>query len=199
VNFTDCTAVVETGTPASYDTTTSLTESSTSEEGETTDGGQTGSGTATDGSTQPADSTAASTKTAAYRIRWHDVAHLVTTRLQSNIKFSYTGTRVTSSSDSWSDYYLYATGWRRFNGGPKAIIYRPNNWVHRVVTDGDYRNRVFCDVVDVTTYHEDIRVYGYGSGAIDGNVQDTWTVESPAANAWSCPNLHWHANLISPA
>lgn len=192
VDFATCSATWEVGTPPE----------NVGYEGAADD---TGSGPATEAQPQSRDVppaeflVAASSKTASAKVLWHDIVHITTSRLQSNISWSYDGSRITSSSGSYSWYKATATGWF----GPydlSSVISRPSNNMHEVRTSGHFTNPgIFCTGVTVTSYIDDIRVRGYANGSFDGFVDSTWTTESPSWLAWKCPNLHPHVSVQSPA
>lgn len=192
VDFVTCTATWEIGTPVKA-------------EGSEVATGDTGTGPATDAQPRSAEAPAtevlavASSKTASAKVLWHDIVHITTSRLQSNISWSYDGSRITTSSGSYSWYKATATGWF----GPynlSSIISRPSSNMHQVRTSGHFTNPgIFCTAVTVTSYIDDIRVRGYANGSFNGFVDSTWTTESPSWLAWKCPNLHPHVSVQSPA
>lgn len=169
------------------------------DDGESVTGSAGGSGEAVEGSvSSPGEVTGTVNKTSAYfKVYWHDVAHATTSRLQSNIEWSYAGGEIVSSKGRWSDFYLTGTGWYRYQD-PSATIYRPTPIQHYVVTDGKYRNKLFCTGMTITTHYSNIRIYANGSGSKSGRVDDTWTTEAPSDLAWKCPNLHPHTKIGSP-
>lgn len=192
IDYADCSVVWEVGEPVDGLAETSAEESAAD--------GEFGAGVAEGTAASELEDVvvAAASTSAFYRVRWHDVVHITTTRLQSNIYWSYDGSRILSSSGSWSDYLAVGTGWYR-KSGPTAYIYRPSSTRHYVQTDGVYQNNIFCSAMSITTYYDNVRVSGYSDGSKTGAVDGTWTTENPSWLAWKCPNLHFHVTLGSPA
>lgn len=194
VDYSDCSAIWEVGVPLA-DSGEHLVENSVLPAA--LEPGDAGRGLEVD--QKPLLLAASSSKSASGKVIWHDIVHLTTTRLQSNISWTYNGSQITSSTGSWNYYKLTATGWQ----GPfntSSYIGRPSNTMHYVRTSGTFVNPgVFCSQITVTTYVVNVRVLAYANGSADATVDNTWTTEEPSWLAWGCPNLHYHVQLSSPA
>jgi hypothetical protein len=170
-DYTTCTEVVETGTPATIPTDDSGMDSATQD---AASGTATASSADTSAEASPYSATTASSGSgsAYFVVRWFDVVGLKVTGTRSNVSWSWNGSCVTSSSGSATYYWRTGSGWLRDTYG---------SWIYRycshstVSTDAIYKNGAFCWPGTVWNYNYDVQVRGWYNGTLGGSVGSTYT------------------------
>jgi hypothetical protein len=179
-DFSNCTTVVETGTPTSVPADRA--------------DGATSAGTASRDHpravakrTLQSRARAALTDTHHYRVTWYDIIGLSVNWVQSNITATISGTCVTSASGSWNSWWLTATGWG--SHPVYSYINAPQCANRSVRTTTKFSNGAFCWPGTVWVYYNNVyvfRSYAAFSGWVDSTFEQ---------NVFACPPLHWGGSL----
>ena len=176
-DFTNCTTVVETGTPQSF---AGAMPSGMSKAGLAAPAKRAGAPART---TQ----TAALTDTHHFRVTWYDIVGLSVNWVQSNITATISGTCVTSASGSWNTWWLSGTGWSSHS--VSSFIDPPQCASRNVSTTTSFSNGLFCWPGTVWVYYNGVHVfrsYAAFSGWVDSTFEQ---------NVFACPPLHWNGSL----
>ena len=169
-----CTAVFETGTPETVVT-----------------GDEPGGVSETVIADAPRDgrtlSAIAATSSAYYEVWWEDFVNIDTTKVRSNIAWTWNGSCVTSASGSGYFWWRSGTGWSLVS---RSSFITTGCTSRRVYSDAHYRNGSFCWPLPAThTYYDNVTVRGSYNGALAGWVNRTWTTGD-------CLPLHRHSKLV---
>jgi hypothetical protein len=181
VDNSNCTEVVQIGTPASTFSDYSDMDTATQDPVDLTGTGMVSSASTT--ATASRDSAATLYSSSAYfRVAWYDWLGWKVNEDRSNISWSWDQTCVRSSSGSGSWWWRSGTGWTLYSRD--AYIYRYCS--HSTVqTDATFRNGAFCWPRGVVwTYYRDVQVRGWYNGGLGGSVGSTWT-----KYPFDCPTL----------
>ena len=176
-DFSNCTTVVETGTPQSV---TGTNPAGSMRAGIASPNHQRGTGART---TQ----LAALTDTHHFRVTWYDIVGLTVNWVQSNITATISGTCVTSASGSWNTWWLSGTGWSSHS--VSSFINAPQCANRNVSTTTSFSNGLFCWPGTVWVYYNGVHVfrsYAAFSGWVDSTFEQ---------NVFACPPLHWGGSL----
>lgn len=187
VNTSNCTEVVQIGTPASTFTDSSDMDTATQDPIDLTGTGAVSSARTT-AKASPDSATTLYSSSAYFRVAWYDVIGLKVNEDRSNISWSWDRTCVRSSSGSGSWWWRSGSGWSLYSRD--AYIYRYCSHT-TVQTDATFRNGAFCWPGVVWTYDRDVQVRGWYNGGLGGSVGSTWT-----KYPFACPTLHWKQFLV---
>lgn len=178
-DYSNCTTVVETGTPTSAP--------GDSPEGATGAGPASSSPRAVGKRTLQSRSRAALTDTHHYRVTWYDIVGLTVNWVQSNITATISGTCVTSASGSWNSWWLSGTGW---GSHPTYSYINASQCANRAVrTTTKFSNGLFCWPGTVWVYYNNVYVFR-SYAAFSG-----WVDSTSTQNVFACPPLHWGGSL----
>ena len=173
-NLRACTAVLETGTPETIRTGDEP-------------GGSSETALASHGGNERSLSAARATSSAYYEVWWEDFVNIDTTKVRSNIAWTWNGSCVTSASGSGYFWWRSGTGWSRVS---RSVYITTGCTYRRVYSDAHYRNGAFCWPLPAThTYYDNVTVRGAYNGGLRGWVNSTWTTGD-------CLPLHWHDKLV---
>jgi hypothetical protein len=173
-NYTDCSTLVEIGTPASRATTP-------------TDGSRE---TALAAATGTADAGINATSSSGYyRLWWEDVVNIDVHSVKVNISWVWDGICVGASSGSVNYWWRSGTGWYKYSNSQWGTS---NCTASRMHSNAEYRNGSFCPWGTVRSRYEDAFVEGRWSGVLTGGIGSTpWTTYPEP-----CPHLHYHSELV---
>ena len=180
-DYTDCTTVVETGTP------TVLTSPLPAADVQL-DTGTSVAATAPASPTVTDAAAATHTSQGYYAVHWWDPPGLRVTGTYSYLRWNWNGS-CTSATKGW--YYTWwrsGTGWRRDSVSSTRY---PACTVTKVRTSATYHNSIFCHGATVRNYVVGAEIRGWNSGGMGGSVQRTYTTYPSV-----CPHLHWTDQLI---
>jgi hypothetical protein len=176
-DFSNCTTVVETGTPQSI---AGALPSGLSKAGVASRANRPETPART---TQ----TAALTDTHHFRVTWYDIVGFTVNWVQSNITATISGTCVTSASGSWNTWWLSGTGWSSHS--VSSFINAPQCANRQVSTTTSFSNGLFCWPGTVWVYYNGVHVFR-SYAAFSGWVDSTYE-----QNVFACPPLHWNGSL----
>jgi hypothetical protein len=173
-NFTDCSTVVEIGTPVTREDPPAGVARETVDAVPVT--------TAEDAAI------AATSSSGYYRVWWEDVINLDVHQVKSNISWTWDNFCVGPASGSANFSWLAASGWSKRSGS----AWLSNGCsVRQVFSNAEYENGFFCwPAGTVRSYYVDVTVSGWFDGVLLGRVSNTWTTYPPL-----CPHLHYNTEL----
>jgi hypothetical protein len=173
-DFTNCTTVVEIGTPT--EVTPNMPDEVIHGEGIETKGVRTTQSRArTMGTSQ-----------AYYKITWYDIVGLTLNYTRSILNWVWNGSCVLGSTHTWATWQQTATGWQ---------LDYVNGWKdtgcdsHYGHVNSAFVNWPFCVPPPVRIYYNDVRIRGGYAGGYGGYLGSTY-------QTGSCAPLHWGAELV---
>ncbi|MGN7313534.1 hypothetical protein ACTHQ4_20825 [Alkalicoccobacillus gibsonii] len=123
---------------------------------------------------------ASSTRTRTYRTKWVDPVKLQVNKVETTLKYTYNGTRVTSYTASDYRQWLTASGWRSMSHTLSHQFL--NNKNARANTTTRMNNNKFCVAnPNTNVYYNNNRVTGYFNGSAAGSVS---TYANGGCSSW---------------
>jgi|GEM_PF-4635138 len=184
-DYTDCTTVIEIGTPLGEAPVPEADSDGKSESVEVVPEG--GVDLVPNGALRRQWAPATSSASAYYRVWWSDVINLKVHETKTNISWSYDGSCVTSASGSLNTYWLTASGWTKNYSGSWVTTGCSSRKVYAVTI---FKNGAFCWPGDVFSYYNNVTVQGTYNNGLSGWVDSTYSTYPIG-----CPHLHYNTEL----
>lgn len=185
-DYTDCTTVVEIGTPMQVDSL-SPDEVLGSEISSSRSMGTSGATRGPAATRRPNATSAYTNSQAYYRVTWYDAPGITLNYVRSILNWTWGNgdSCVLGSTQSWATFAQGGSGWGLDNVNPWKTTSCDSHYGH---VSADFSNYIFC-TPPTYTHYRDVRIRGGYLGGYGGYLGSTWA-------DGACLPLHWGAQLV---